>query len=76
MPASHSFSQREPYAGRGELVGHIRRIQALALELAELRDQARVSRELEAKEPTLDQLCWPLATVARRTAVDDLGAAA
>jgi hypothetical protein len=74
MPTSRSFS--EPYPGRGELVGLIRRIQALTLELAELQEQGTASRELDAKELTLDQLCWRMATVARRTAADDLGAAA
>jgi hypothetical protein len=76
MPTSRSFSQREPYAGRGELVGLIRRVQALTLELAELRQQGRASRELEAKELPLEQLRWRLATVTRRTAADGLGAAA
>jgi hypothetical protein len=76
MPASRSFSRREPYAGRGELIGHIRRIQAPTLELAELREQGRPRRELEAKELTLDQLRWRLATGVRRTAADAPGAAA
>ena len=75
MSTSRSFSQREPYAGRGELVGLIRRIQALTLELAELRLRGRASPVLEIKERTLDRLRWRLAIVACRTATDDLGAA-
>jgi hypothetical protein len=74
MPSS-SVSEREPYAGRGELVGLIRRMKALTLELSELREQGSAIRELEAKARTLDQLRWRLTTVARRTAADDLGAA-
>jgi hypothetical protein len=74
MPSS-SVSEREPYAGRGELVGLIRRIQAFTLELSELRQHGRASPELGAKESTLDRLRWRLATVAGRTAADDLGVA-
>jgi hypothetical protein len=76
MPPSRSFSQREPHAGRGELVGLIRRIQALTLELVELRQRGRASPVLETKERTLDQLRSRSAIVARRTAGDDLGGAA
>jgi hypothetical protein len=76
MPTSRSVSEREPHAGRRELVGLTRRIQAPTLELAEVPEQRSASRELEARALTLDQLRWRLATVARRTAADDLGAAA
>ena len=75
-PTDRNANQFEPHGTRRELVGLIRRVQALTLELAELRQQGRASRELEAKELTLEQLRWRLATVARRTAADDLGAAA
>jgi hypothetical protein len=60
---------------RQELVRLVRRIQALTLELHELRRDGGAP-ELDAKERTLDQLRWRLATVARRTATDDLDAAA
>jgi hypothetical protein len=59
---------------RQELVRLVRRIQALTLELHELR--RRDAPGLDAKERTLDQLRWRLANVARRAATDDLDAAA
>ena len=61
---------------RSELAGLVRRVQDLTLEVHELRKQPGASPELEAKERGLDQLLWRLATVARRTAIDDLDAAA
>jgi hypothetical protein len=61
---------------RSELAPLVRRIQELTLELQELRKQPGANPELEAKERTLDQLLWRLATVARREAHDDLDAAA
>jgi hypothetical protein len=61
---------------RSELVGLVRRVQDLTFEVQELRKQPGAGPELEAKERTLDQLLWRLATVARRTATDDLDAAA
>jgi hypothetical protein len=76
MAANRNVNQSEPRGTRRELVGLIRRIQTLTLELAELRQRGGVAPELQAKERTLDQLYWRLATVARRTAADDLGAAA
>jgi hypothetical protein len=76
MPISRNLNHFEPRGPRRELVGLIRRIQTLNLELAELRQHGRASPELEEKERTLEQLKWRLATVARRTAADDLGAAA
>ena len=53
---------------RSELVGLVRRVQDLTFEVQELRKQPGASPELEAKERTLDQLLWRLATVARRKA--------
>ena len=76
MLNSRNLHQSETRGTRRELVGLIRRIQALTLELAELRQHAAATPELEAKERTLDQLRWRLASVAHRAAADDLGAAA
>jgi len=76
MPNRRNLNQFESRGTRRELVGLIRRIQALTLELAELRQDGGADPELQAKERTLDQLRWRLASVARRTATDDLGAAA
>lgn len=59
---------------RRDLIRLIRRIQALTLEIQELR--RRGAPELAARERTLEQLRWRLAAVARRTATDDLDAAA
>ena len=61
---------------RREVVRLVRRIQALSLELEELRRSEGGSPELHAKERTLEQLRWRLAAVARRSASDDLDAAA
>ncbi len=61
---------------RGEAVRLVRRIQVLFLELEELRRREEGTPELRAKERTLQQLRWRLAAVARRTASDDLDAAA
>ena len=66
----------EPRGERRELVRLVRRIQALTLELHELRQRGGGTPELRAKERTLEQLRWRLAAVARRVAADDLGAAA
>jgi hypothetical protein len=59
-----------------ELSGLIRRIQALTVELEELRLHAGAQPELRAKERTREQLRSRLATVARHTAIEDLGNAA
>ena len=75
MPTSRSSIQFEP-RGRRELVGLIRRIQALTLELAELQQRGAATPELRAKVRTLDRLRWRLASVARRVAADDRGTAA
>jgi hypothetical protein len=61
---------------RREVVRLVRRIQALSLELEELRRREGGSPELHARERTLEQLRWRLAAVARRSASDDLDAAA
>jgi hypothetical protein len=73
---SHSRRRyRRPTAG-GELRQVLRAIQELTLELAQLRRAEPSGPELEAKEHTLEQLHWRLASLARRLATDDLGAAA
>jgi hypothetical protein len=66
----------DPPGSRGELVRLVRRIQALTLEVQELRSGEAATPELQAKEKMLEQLRWRLAVVARRSALDDLGAAA
>ena len=60
---------------RHEILHLIRQIQALALELQELRNQAEAGVELEAKEQTREQLRRRLAAVARRAVANDLSAA-
>ncbi len=70
----HNRSRRRTTGG--ELLQVIRAIQELTLELAQLRHQQHAGPGLEAKEHTLEQLRWRLATVARRTATDELGNAA
>jgi hypothetical protein len=75
---SHNRSRRR-YQRRtagGELRQVIRAIQELTLELAQLRHEEHSGPELEAKEHTLEQLRWRLATVARRAATDEIGNAA
>ena len=68
-------SPYEPRAReRGEAVRLVRRIQALFLELEELRRHEESTLELRAKER--EQLRRRLAAVARRSASDDLDAAA
>lgn len=76
MPTNAVVPPFEPRGERRELVRLVRRIQALTLELHELRQRDGSTAELHAKERTLEQLRWRLATVARRTASDDLSAAA
>jgi hypothetical protein len=51
-------------------------IQELTLELAELRNADRAEPELEAKEQALERFRWRLASLARRFATEDRGAAA
>ena len=58
-----------------ELLGLIREIQELRLELDRLRRLEGDGAQMQSKERTLDQLRWRLAVVARRAA-SDLGAAA
>jgi hypothetical protein len=54
----------------------MRRIQTLVRELEELRRHEHRTPEIQAKEHRLEQLRWRLAVVARRSASDDLDAAA
>ena len=61
---------------RREAARLVRRIQALFLELEELRRREEDNPGLRAKERRLEQLRWRLASVARRSASDDLDAAA
>jgi hypothetical protein len=76
MSTSHSVTPFEPSYERRELVRLVRRIQALTVELEELRRNAETGLEVQTKERLLDQLHWRLAAVARRTASGDLGNAA
>jgi hypothetical protein len=69
-------SRFDPHGDRRELVGLVRRIQALTLELRELEQGAPGTPGLHANERRLEQLRWRLAVVARRAATGDLGAAA
>jgi hypothetical protein len=73
---TRDVSPLEPRGERRELVRLIRRIQALTLELQELRRREGGTPELEAKERTLEQLRLRLAAVARQAATDGLDAAA
>ena len=74
---THNLSSYEPLdASEREAVRLVRRIQALFLELEELRRHEEGTPELRVKERTLEQLRWRLAAVARRAASDDLDAAA
>jgi hypothetical protein len=59
-----------------ELLRLIREIQALKLELDTLLRFGGPSPEAQEKERALDRLRWRLAVVARRSASNDLGAAA
>ena len=61
---------------RREVVRLVRRIQTLFLELEEPRRYEQRTPEIQAKERRLEQLRWRLASVARRSASDDLDAAA
>lgn len=76
MRTGRSAYTFEPSGARGELIRLIRRIQALTVELEELRRAPGAAREVETKERTREQLQWRLAIVARRTATDDLDNAA
>jgi hypothetical protein len=73
MPTSRNLNQFEPRGKRSELARLIRRIQTLTLERDQLRQDGAADPELQAKERALDQVHWRLATVARQTAVHDLG---
>lgn len=76
MATNRAVPPLEPGGQRPELVRVIRRIQALTLELHELRQRGGQTPELHARERTLEQLRWRLAAVARRSATHDLSAAA
>jgi hypothetical protein len=76
MSTTRYASPLEPPAKRRELVRLVRQIQDLTLELHELRQREGDNAELQAKERTLEQLRWRLATAARSAASEDLGAAA
>ena len=74
---TRDVSPFEPrYRERREVVRLVRRTQTLFLELEELRQHEESTPELRAKERALEQLRWRLAAVARRSASDDLDAAA
>jgi hypothetical protein len=77
----HKMTERpvhpfEPSGRRRELIRLVRRVQELTLELEENRQNGDATPEFQTAERTLEQLRWRLATVARRDAIDDLGAAA
>ena len=77
MMTTHNVSPFEPRAReRREAVRLVRRIQVLFLELEELRRYEQRTPEIQVKERRLEQLRWRLASVARRSAPDDLDAAA
>ena len=61
---------------RREAARLVRRIQALFLDLEELRRSELRTPKIQAKERRLEQLRWRLVSVARRSASDDLDAAA
>jgi hypothetical protein len=74
---TRDVSPHEPHARqRGEAVRLVRRIQALFLELEELRQRDGRAPELPAKDRSLEQLRWRLAAVVRRSVRDDMDAAA
>jgi hypothetical protein len=72
---TYSVTPFESSSERLELIRLVHRIQALTLELQELRRNEGDTAELDAKERSLDQLRWRLATLARRTATDAESAA-
>jgi hypothetical protein len=76
MPNADDLSPFEESRERRELIRVVRRLQALTLELRELRARKREGAELEAKERALEQLRWRLANVARRAATQDQGSPA
>jgi hypothetical protein len=76
MPINRTVRPFVPPGGRRELVRLVRQIQALTLEVHELRQRRQAAPELPARERKLEQLRWRLASAARRTATDDLDAAA
>ena len=74
---TRDVSPFEPRAReRREVVRLVRRIEAVFQELEELRRYEQRTPEIQAKERRLEQLRWRLASVARRSASDDLDAAA
>ena len=72
MRHRRDLNQFDASAQRRELGRLVRQIQALTLELRELRQGEADAAELESKERTLEQLRWRLATVARRAVADDI----
>jgi hypothetical protein len=71
MPNADDVSPFDETSERRELIRVVRRLQAVTLELRELRARKRGGAELEAKERALEQLRWRLANVARRAATQD-----
>ena len=70
MHADRNLNPFESPSERFELIRLVRLIQAITLELQELRRTEGDTPDLDAKERRLDQLRWRLATVARRDATD------
>jgi hypothetical protein len=73
-PQCEPFEPR--FHERREAARLVRRIQTLFLELEALRRYEQSTPEIQAKERSLEQLRWRLASAARRSASDDLDAAA
>jgi hypothetical protein len=75
MHTDGNLNPFESSSQRLELIRLVRLIQALTLELQELRRREGDTPDLDAKERRLEQLRWRLATVARRGATDAESAA-
>ena len=76
MSTNYDATPLEPPEAGREVLRLVQRIQMLALKLEALRRRGVSVSELRAKERTLDQLHWRLATAARDTATGELGPAA
>jgi hypothetical protein len=76
MPNYRDVNPFDASGHRSELGRLVRQIQALTLELRELREREPDTPELGTKERMLEQLRWRLAAVAAQAAADDPVAAA
>ena len=73
---AREHTPRVAHGERHEVLRPIRQIQALTLEVQELRNHPEAGVELEATEQTREQLRRRLAVLARRDTANDLSAAA